>query len=102
MRKTLFAVAFAMNMLAFIFTVHLLQHGAMEGNPVMSNLFKMGVAYALAVSLTTWLLLYLALIYIPDLYGDKWKNASKHAIIVLSILIFIDFMNDLMWVIKWR
>ena len=95
--KNIFITAFVVNLLSFFITVDLLGSGAIEGNPIMSKLFSHGVVFALMLTLSMWLLLYIILLYMPARLGMEWKNASGYACIVLAIMILIDFMNDLFY-----
>ena len=99
-RKLLFALAFAINIMAFAITVYLFSKGAIEGNPIMDKMFSHGVLPAFLFSLLIWALFYVVLIYFPNNVKkdrDIWVNASKYCCALLAVLTMIDFINDYIW-----
>ena len=92
--QQLFLLAFAVNMLSFIITVYLLGNGASELNPIMAFMFSHGSMVALAFVISFWAFLYFVFVYIPTRFGEKWILASKYAVLLLMVLLFIDFVHD--------
>jgi len=98
--KGIFFSAILINFMAFLITLKLMPLGAIESGIISRFLIDKPVLIILFM-LFVYSILYLIIIYIPEKLNDKdVLFASFVCSLVLFVALFIDFLNDVIWLIR--